>query len=397
MFWVIWWSTLVNRMASFVAIFLALYLRQEHGFNEAQAGWVVGLWGLGSTVSAPIGGTLTDRIGRRTTMLLGLALGGLSVVAIALVADPVLLAVLSFLAGATQALFFPAANAAIADVVPPSDRSRAYGHVYWAVNLGLAFGYFVAGLVPSQFLRWLFLADAATTFLCAGIVAWKVPETRPAGITHESELRGLLRVLRDGPYVVFVLLTIAGLMMFTQFQLALPLDMADHGVGSQGFSWLMAFNCIGVVLLQPWLAPLLQRFDQARLLAASALLFGLGYWLNAFASSLPIYLVGAALWTVGEVVGFPVASAVVSNLAPVDLRGRYHGAYSMAWGVAMGLSPIVGGQVIHRLGAPTLWWGCLAAGALIATGHLVTAAPRRRRLAAIAAADLPRSPAAPSP
>jgi MFS family permease len=101
-FWVIWWSTLVNRMASFVGIFLALYLRQEHGFDEAEAGWVVGLWGLGSTVSAPIGGTLTDRIGRRATMLLGLVLGGLAVVAIALVADPRLLAVLSFLAGATR-------------------------------------------------------------------------------------------------------------------------------------------------------------------------------------------------------------------------------------------------------------------------------------------------------
>jgi MFS family permease len=191
--------------------------------------------------------------------------------------------------------------------------------------------------------------------------------------------------LTDGPYVVFILLSIAGLVVFTQFQLALPLDMAEHGVDSGGFSWLMAFNCIGVVLLQPWLAPLLVRFDQARLLAASALLFGLGYWVNVFASSLPIYLVGAAFWTVGEVVGFPVASAVVSNLAPVELRGRYHGAYSMAWGVAMGLSPIVGGQVLHRLSAAALWWGCLVAGALVAAGHLVTAGPRRRRLAAVAA------------
>lgn len=375
-------------MASFVGIFLALYLRQEHGFDEAQAGWVVGLWGLGSTVSAPIGGTLTDRIGRRATMLLGLGLGGLAVVAIALVADPLLLVVLAFLAGATQALFFPASNAAIADVVPPADRPRAYGLVYWAVNLGLAFGFSVAGLVPSRFLFWLFLADAATSFICAGLIAWKVPETRPAPRTHESELRGLMRVLSDGPFVVFVALSIAGLVVFTQFQLALPLDMVDHGVGSRGFAWLMAFNCIGVVLIQPWLTPLLRRFDQARLLAASSLLFGLGYGANVFASSLPAYLVGASLWTVGEVVGFPVASAVVSNLAPVDLRGRYQGAYSMAWGLAMGLSPIIGGQALYKLGAPLLWWGCLATGTLVAAGHLLTADPRRRRLAAIAAADV---------
>lgn len=394
MFWVIWTATLVNRMASFVGVFLALYLRQQHGFDEAQAGWVVGLWGIGSTLAAPIGGTLTDRLGRRATMLLGLTLGGLAVVAIAVVADPLLLVVLSFVAGATQALYFPASNAAITDVVPAADRTRAFGHVYWAVNLGLASGFFVAGLVPSRHLIWLFVADAGTTFLCAGLIAWKVPETRPARLVHESELRGLVRVLSDGPFMTFVLLSIAGLVIFTQFQLALPLDMADHGVDSRGFSWLMAFNCIGVVLLQPWLAPLLRRFDQARLLAASVLMFGVGYWINAFASSLPIYLIGATLWTVGEVVGFPVASALVANLAPVDLRGRYHGAYSMSWGVAMGLSPIVGGQVLHRVGAPTLWWGCLAAGVLVAALHLVTAPPRRLRLAALAAAAA--SPAEPA-
>ncbi len=385
-YWVLWWGTLVNRLASFVGIFLALYLRQQHGFDEAQAGWVVGLWGLGGTLAAPVGGVLTDRAGRRTTMLLGLVLGGLAVVAIAFASDPLLLTVLSFLAGATQQLFFPSSHAAIADVVPVAERARAYGLLYWAVNLGLAFGFFVAGMVPSRFLFWLFLADAATTFVCAGLIAWKVPETRPAVHGHESELRGLLRVARDGPYLSFLMLHMSSLVIFTQFQLALPLDMAAHGVGSQGFSWLMAFNCIGVVLLQPWLAPLLARVDAARLLAASTLLFGLGYGVNLFAHTLPLYLLGAAFWTVGEVVGFPAASALVADLAPLPLRGRYQGAFSMTWGLGMALSPVVGGQVMHRLGAPALWIGCLVLGVVVAALHLATAAPRRRRLAELAAA-----------
>jgi MFS family permease len=272
-------------------------------------------------------------------------------------------------------------------VVPPRDRQRAYGLIYWAVNLGFALGFFVAGLVPSRFLTWLFLADAATTFCCAGIIAWKVPETRPATVRHEPALQGLLRVARDRVFIGFVLLHVLALTVFTQFQLALPLDMADHGVGSRGFAWLMAFNCIGVVLLQPWLAPALRRFDGARLLAASALLFALGYGLNAFVSTLPLYLLGSAFWTVGEVVGFPAASALVADLAPLELRGRYQGAFSMAWGLAMALSPVAGGQVMHRLGAPVLWWSCLALGTLVAAGHLLSSGARRRRLAEVAAAE----------
>ncbi|HMA96633.1 MAG TPA: MFS transporter, partial [Polyangiaceae bacterium] len=354
----IWWALLVNRMANFVGVFLALYLRQEHGFDEAQAGWVVGLWGLGSTVAAPFGGALTDRVGRRATMLFGLVAGALSVVAIAFARGPVLLTVLSFVAGAAQQSFFPASNAAIADVVSPEDRPRAYGHIYWAVNLGLAIGFAIAGLVPSKHIFWLFLADAGTSLVCAALIAWKVPETRPAMIEHQPVVAGLVRVMRDRIYLTFALLHMFALVIFTQFQLALPLDMADHGVSSRGFAWLMAFNCIGVVLLQPWLTPMLRRVDPSRLLAVSAVLFGVGYALNAFVQTLPLYLLGAAFWTLGEVVGFPAASALVADLSPIELRGRYQGVFSMVWGLGMGLSPILGGQLMNSFGAPVLWWSC---------------------------------------
>jgi MFS family permease len=378
-FWVIWWSTLVNRLASFVGVLLALFLREEHGFTKGGAGWVVGLWGIGGTMAAPLAGTLTDSLGRRATMLLGLVLGGLSVVGIALVGNPIALVVLSFAGGATGQLFFPAANAAVADVVPPADRRRANGHVYWAVNLGLGVGFFVAGLVPKPLMAWLFLADAATTFLCAGLIAWKVPETRPAVVEHEPALKGLARVLEDRVFLGLMVLHVLALIVFTQFQLALPLDMDDHGVGQQ-FAWLMSFNCIGVVLVQAWLTPLLRRVDASRLLAASALLFGVGYAANVFATTLPLYLLGVCFWTVGEVVGFPAASALVQDLAPVELRGRYQGAFSMVWGTGMGLSPIIGGYTMQYLGAHFLWWSCLAAGTAVAVGHLLAAPARRRRL-----------------
>jgi MFS family permease len=391
-FWVLWWGTLINRLASFVGVLLALYLREQHGFTKGGAGWVVGLWGIGGTLASPFAGTLTDSVGRRTTMLLGLVLGGLSVVGIALVSSPIALVALAFLGGATGQLFFPASSAALADVVPPPDRRRANGHVYWAVNLGLALGFFVAGLVPSRFMSWLFLADAGTTFLCAGLIAWKVPETRPAVVQHEPALKGLARVVEDRVFLRLMVLQMLALIVFTQFQLALPLDMDDHGVG-QGFAWLMSFNCVGVVLLQPWLTPLLRRVDASRLLAISALLFGVGYALNAVVSTLPLYLLGAAFWTVGEVVGFPAASALVQDLAPVEMRGRYQGAFSMVWGSGMGLSPIIGGHVMQYLGAPFLWWSCLAVASAVAAGHLLSGPERRRRLVELGVAGEHRGPA----
>jgi MFS family permease len=397
-FWVVFWSTLVNRAASFVAVFLALHLTNDLGMSKATAGWIVGCWGIGSCVASPVAGVLTDRVGRRPTMLLGLVLGGLAVLAIAFVTDTRLLFGLSFLGGSTQLLYFPAANAAIADVVPPEQRQRAYGLVYWATNFGLTIGFVIGGIVPDHYLWLLFVADAGTTFVCAGLTAWRVPETRPAAAHHDPVLAGLAKVATDVPFLVFAGLHFAALVVFTQFQLALPLDMAAHDHGSRAFAWLMAFNCAGVVVLQPVLTPMLRRFDGSRLLAISAVLFGLGYGFNAVVPGLAhglaglglgsahtwgfgLYLAGSVFWTVGEVVGFPVAASLVADLAPIAQRGRYQGAFAMVWGLSMSCSPILGGQVSEHLGAPALWLLCIAIGGGVAAGHLAAAPARRRRLA----------------
>src|ERR1044071_9045316 len=84
-FWILFWGTLVNRAASFIAVFLALHLTQTLGISEATAGWIVGCWGLGSWLASPAAGVLTDRIGRRPTMLVGLVGNAVLVLAIALV------------------------------------------------------------------------------------------------------------------------------------------------------------------------------------------------------------------------------------------------------------------------------------------------------------------------
>jgi MFS family permease len=279
-------------------------------------------------------------------------------------------------------------SAAVADVVSPANRARAYGLVYWAVNLAISAGLFLGGLVAQRNIAALFLADAASSIVAAAIILLRVPETRPPGLVHEPALRGLAIVFSDRPFLSFLLLYVVGLTVFTQWQLALPVDMAAHGFGPAAYAFLMALNCAGVVLLQPILSPRLQRFDGARLIALSTLLFGAGFGVNALEGSLAIYGLGTALWTVGEVIGLPVASTMVANLAPPELRGRYQGAFAMCWGIAFAVSPIAAGEVMQRLGGRTLWVLCFAVGIVVAAGHLLTAEPRRRRLAVLLEPDV---------
>lgn len=391
-FWTLVAGMFVNRLATFVATFLGLYLTRERGFSPGEAGRIVALFGAGILVAGPVGGTLADAIGRRRTMLLSFLLGAASVLTLGLVRAPALLALFTFLSAATSELYRPAMSAAIADVVPVQDRTRAWGLTYWAMNLGWTFGLLLGGAIAARSFTALFAADAATSLVFAAIVARRVPETRPAGAEVHSPLAGLARVFADGPFVAFLLLNLAALVVFVQFQLAAPVDMDAHGVGPGTFAALLSVNGLGVVLLQPALGPALARRDGARLLAVSALLIGAGFGANALAGwlpPLPVYLAGVALWTLGEVVGFPAAAAIVADLAPPDLRGRYQGAFSMSWGVAFTLAPVLGGEALSRFGGRTLWAACLLVGVAVALGHLAAAGPRRRRLAALSAAAAP--------
>jgi MFS family permease len=394
-FWTLLAGAFVNRLASFVGPFLALYLVRERGFAANEAGRIVALFGVGQIVAGPLGGTLADAWGRRRTMLLSFVLGALTVGSIGFARAPALLATLTFLSSLTSELYRPAMQAAVADVVEPRERARAWGLVYWAVNLGWTFGLALGGFLASRSFTALFLADAATTLAFAVIVARGVPETRPPGLHAHSPLAGLARVFADGPFVGFLLLNLTAIVVFVQFQLAVPIDMNAHGLGPGTFALLLSLNALGVVVLQPFVGPALARRDAARVLAASALLIGTGYGVNVLAGwlpPLPVYVACVVLFTIGEVTGFPTSAALVANLAPPELRGRYQGAYTMSWGVAFAIAPLLGGELLTRLGGRSLWVACLALSAAVAAGHLLTAGARRRRLAG---ATAPRGELAP--
>lgn len=384
-YWALLAGAFVNRLGTFVATFLGLYLVRARGFTPERAAPVVALYGVGILVGAPLGGVLADAVGRRATMLLAFACGATAVGALGLVSSPPALAALTFLAAATGEPYRPAMNAAIVDVVPAPERARAWGLSYWAMNAGWVFGLALGGFLAARSYTALFLADSLTTLSFAAIVLRRVPETRPPGTHAHSPLEGLGLVLRDRTYVAFLLLHLVALTVFVQFQFALPLDMRAKGLEEPLFAAVLVVNGLGVVLLQPLQAALGGRRDPSRQLAASAVFLGLGYGANALAGVLPpfpVYLAAGVLWTIGEVLGFPYAAQLVAELAPASLRGRYQGAFSMCWGLAFTLSPVVGGALLSALGPVALWLACLAAGAAVAAGHLAAGPARRRRLAA---------------
>ncbi|MFC8424515.1 MDR family MFS transporter [Streptomyces sp. NPDC057236] len=373
-FWWLWTSTLVNRLGAFVATFMALYLTLDRGYSASYAGLVAALHGLGGVISSLGAGVMTDRLGRRPTLLVAQTTTALSVALLGFMRDPVAIAAVAFLVGMASNASRPAVQAMMADIVRPEDRIRAFSLNYWAINLGFAISSAGAGFIAEYSYLAGFLIEAGMTLVCAVLVFVKLPESRPESrdspdASGEGGSVSLLTVLRDGRYMGVVGLSFLVALVFQQGYLGLPVAMGEAGFTPADFGMAIAVNGVLIVVLQIPVTRFIEHRDPGRLLVISSLLAGYGFGLTAFAGSVGVFALTVCVWTLAEIVNAPTQTGLVVRLSPVHGRGRYQGMYTMSWAVASLVAPLMSGFVIDHWGAEWLWGMCAVVGTVAGLGY----------------------------
>jgi len=115
------------------------------GLSVVQITVIQGVLLLTSFIWKPIGGWVSDRIGRKPMISLGLALGAISLPAIVTARDPVLLGLLSFVLGLAVATVTPSTNALVADLVKSRSLGAAMGVFGTIWDSGEALGPILVG------------------------------------------------------------------------------------------------------------------------------------------------------------------------------------------------------------------------------------------------------------
>lgn len=372
-FWWLWTSTLVNRLGAFVATFMTLYLTIDRGYSASFAGLVVALHGLGGVISSLVAGVMTDRLGRRPTLMASQASTAFAVALLGFMEHPAAIAAVALLVGMTSNASRPAVQAMMADIVRPEDRVRAFALNYWAINLGFAVSATVAGFVAEYSYLAGFLGEAALTLVCAVLVYVKLPESRPekqtaAQAAAEAEI-SLGTVLRDGRYMGVVGLSFLISLIFMQGSFGLPLAMGTAGFSTGDYGLVVAVNGVLIVLLQIPVTRFIEHRDPQKLLVISALLAGYGFGLTAFGGTIGVLALTVCVWTLAEIINSPTQMSLVVRLSPLHGRGRYQGMYTMSWAVASLVAPLLAGAVIDRFGAAWLWGTTALLGTVAGIGY----------------------------
>ncbi|HET6349823.1 MAG TPA: MFS transporter, partial [Candidatus Krumholzibacteria bacterium] len=354
--WVLFAGTLVNRFGSFVFVFLTFYLTGQ-GYSAAQAGFAVGMYGVGAIGASLAGGWLADHLGRRNSIVLSMVLSAATMLVFSQATGYALLVGLSMLAGFCAEMYRPAASALIADVTTPAQRVTAYAVYRLAINLGFAIGPAVGGFMAHRSFFYLFAGDALTSLVYAGIAVAMLPN-RIVEHHADPERRNAFRIImRDTRFLFFLGATWMGSMVFMQHVSGYPLQIKAYGYSSGTFGLLLSLNGAIICLTELPLTTLTRRLPTRRVMATGFLVFGTGFVMTGYVSAIPLLAASAVLWTLGEMLYFPMSAAHVANVSPPHMRGRYQGAWGIAWGAGAVIGPMLGTR-LFQWHARSLWLAC---------------------------------------
>jgi MFS family permease len=257
----------------------------------------------------------------------------------------------------------------IADVLPQSQRANAYSVIRTAMNVGVALGPAAGGIalgLGASF-RSIFLSAAVGCFAFLVLILIWVEETKPesAKQTGVAKRIGYGLVLRDRRFMMFCAVMLMALIPFGQFGAIYSTYITtDMGVHYSTWPLLLALNAAIVAAFQFVAIALSRGRDPMKLMALASLLIAIGVGGVAFAHSLTTLVILVVVMSMGEVFFSPIASSIVSDMAPEAIRGRYMGAWSVMWNGGASMGPLVGGILIGAIGGREAFGTMLVFGAI---------------------------------
>jgi MFS family permease len=380
--WVLFATTLVNRLGTMALPFLVLWLAKYSSFSVAQASCCIAVYGAGSLATMLLAGPACDRLGAPRVLQASLGGSGLLMVLFPLAQSLPMMYVLCALWSVFAEASRPASLLIVSQSVPVDRRKSAFALIRMAVNLGMMAGPVIGGLLLPVSRSAVFLIDGATSILAA--VVFSTLLTRfSSGLPTETP--GIpSRVPRsarmDWAFPAFLCALFPVALVSYQHQAALPVFLTrELGLSALAFGLLILINTALVLMLEVPLNVAIAHWRHPVCIAAGALLFGLGFGGFAFVRSFGSAAAAVVVLTFGEMILLPASAAYVAEAAPANQAGRYLAMYQMCFGLAFMIGPWLGAKLLEQYGSGTLWSAALGAGVLSAAAVLGLARSQKQR------------------
>ncbi len=352
---------------------LPLYAEHFHA-TPLQIGWLTGIYSGMQIIFTPLLGRLSDRVGRRPVLIVSLIGTALGFLVMGWATSLLLLFVARIIDGATGGNI-STAQAYIADISTPENRSRSMGVIGAAFGLGFTFGPMIGGIMSR-------ISYGAPFFFAAGLAALNVVLLYfilPESLSHEHraqphERATIAAVFQHGharlfgTIVVTYFFTITGFaIMTTLFAL---LTNRHFGYDARQTGYIFGFiGIISVILQGGLIGRLVKMFGETALARTGLFLLAISLVLLPYAATLTTLLIACGTIAIANGLVNPTLNGLASQMIDRSYQGRALGLMQAAGSVGRLVGPLLGGWLLmFDLGLPVARYArtpLLVSGALL--------------------------------
>ncbi|AUQ25388.1 multidrug efflux MFS transporter MdtH [Dickeya zeae] len=345
----------------FFVVFPLISIRfvDQLGWAALTVGIALGLRQFTQQGLGIFGGAIADRFGAKPMIVTGMLLRASGFAFMALATTPLMLMLSCVLSALGGTLFEPPRNAMVIKLTRPHERSRFFSLLMMQDNAGAVIGALIGSWLMQYNFSVVCWVGASVFVLVALLNALLLPAYR-ISTTRTPIREGMMRVMRDRRFVVYVLTLTGYFMLGVQVLLMMPIMVNELAGSPSAVKWMYAIEAaLSLTLLYP-----VARWSEKRFRLEQRLMFGLFIMTLSLipmgmVTSLQWLLGLIALFYIGSIIAEPARETLGASLADARARGSYMGFSRMglALGGALGYSG--GGWLFDTgkaLGQPALPW-----------------------------------------
>lgn len=337
---------------------LSLYALNLSGANEFLVGLIVGVYAISQMIFQVPFGALSDKIGRKKALTIGLLIFVAGSIVCALASDIYTMLFGRFLQGigAVGAV----ATAMISDFVTEENRSKAMAIMGAFIGLSFTLSMVLGPLLARSYgLSSLFYFSAALSLLCVVLLYTVVPKEIKVSEKAEKVPFGKLFLQKD--YMIINFTSFMQKMLTSIAFLAIPIILVkEYGFES---GELYKVYTLGAVLgfLAMGLAGFLGdgKGLSKVILIAGTILFGLTYAIFAFSFTLFVFVLGVAIFFVGFNMHEPIMQSTATKFVKSSQKGTALGVFNSFGYLGSFAGGAVGGYILHAFDFKTLAIVCV--------------------------------------
>ncbi|EAH5177794.1 MFS transporter [Campylobacter lari] len=332
---------------------LSLYALNLKGANEFLVGLLVGVYALTQMALQVPFGMISDKIGRKKTMLIGLVvfiIGSL----VCSYADDIYTMMFGRLlqgAGAIGAV----ATAMISDFINEENRGKAMAIMGSFIGLSFAASLVLSPLMSAKFgLSSLFDLSAILSLICIVLLFSVVPKEHT--IVHENTKTPLKKLLKEKNLALMNLTNCMQKMLMSIAFLSIPLVLVHEFNYPSENLWHVYVSSMVLGFLAMGLSGSLgeKRGLSKEILLLGVAFFIIAYIIFAFSHNALVFMVGVVVFFIGFNLHEPIMQSCASKFAKVNEKGAALGVFNAFGYFGSFLGGVVGGYFLHHFSLVTL-------------------------------------------